>query len=41
MTEKREKYLFDILMAIALIDEFTLNIPDFWEYEKDLKTHYR
>ena len=37
MTEKSEKYLSDILMAIDLIEEFLLGI-DFTAYDKDRKT---
>ncbi len=37
MTEKSEKYLSDILMAIDLIAEFTTGI-DFTSYENDRKT---
>jgi uncharacterized protein with HEPN domain len=37
MTEKSEKYLSDILMAIDLIEEFLTGI-DFTSYEKDRKT---
>ena len=37
MTEKSEKYLSDILMAIDLIEEFLSDI-DFIAYEKDRKT---
>ncbi len=37
MTEKSSKYLSDILMAIALIEEFLSGI-DFTAYEKDRKT---
>ena len=37
MTEKSEKYLSDILIAIDLIEEFLLGI-DFISYEKDRKT---
>ncbi|MEC4003624.1 HepT-like ribonuclease domain-containing protein [Flavobacterium sp. SUN052] len=37
MTEKCEKYLSDILMAIDLIEEFLLEM-DFTSYEKDRKT---
>ena len=37
MTEKSEKYLSDILMAIDLIEEFILGV-DFISYEKDRKT---
>lgn len=36
--EKNTKYLFDILMAIELIDKFTIDIADFYSYENDLKT---
>ena len=38
MTEKSLKYLSDILMAIALIEEFTTEISDFKVYDKDRKT---
>jgi uncharacterized protein with HEPN domain len=38
MTEKSKKYLSDVLMAINLIREFTVDITDFNIYEKDLKT---
>nr|WP_315217752.1 HepT-like ribonuclease domain-containing protein [uncultured Flavobacterium sp.] len=38
MTEKSKKYLSDILMAITLIREFTIDIADFTIYEKDRKT---
>ena len=37
MTEKSEKYLSDILMAIDLIEEFISGV-DFTAYEKDRKT---
>lgn len=37
MTEKSIKYLSDILMAIILIEEFTLGF-DFSAYEMDKKT---
>lgn len=36
--EKSKKYLSDILMAIELIEEFTLGITDFKIYDKDRKT---
>lgn len=36
--EKSKKYLSDILMAIELIEEFTLGITDFNVYDKDRKT---
>lgn len=35
MTEKSKKYLSDILMAIALIEDFTADISAFPEYEND------
>ena len=38
MTEKSKKYLSDVLMAINLIREFTIDIADFNIYEKDRKT---
>ena len=38
MTEKSKKYLSDVLMAIHLIREFTIDIADFNIYEKDRKT---
>lgn len=38
MTEKSTKYLSDILMAIALIEEFTIGITDFNVYDTDRKT---
>jgi len=38
MTEKSKKYLSDVLMAINLIRLFTIDITDFDNYEKDLKT---
>ncbi len=38
MTEKSKKYLSDVLMAIQLIREFTIDISDFNIYEKDRKT---
>ena len=36
--EKSKKYLSDILMAIELIEEFTIGINDFNLYDKDRKT---
>jgi len=36
--EKSKKYLSDILMAIDLIEKFTVDIPDFNIYQNDLKT---
>lgn len=38
MTEKSKKYLSDVLMAITLIREFTIDIADFNIYDKDRKT---
>ena len=38
MTEKSKKYLSDILMAIDLIEKFTVDITDFNIYQNDLKT---
>lgn len=38
MTEKSTKYLSDVLMAIPLIREFTIDITDFNIYDKDRKT---
>lgn len=38
MTEKGLKYLSDILMAIALIEEFTIENSDFYAYNNDRKT---
>jgi uncharacterized protein with HEPN domain len=38
MTEKSRKYLSDVIMAIALIEEFTLDITDFTKYDSDKKT---
>jgi len=41
MTEKSKKYLSDILMAIDLIEKFTVDITDFKIYQNDLKTQVR
>jgi uncharacterized protein with HEPN domain len=38
MTEKSKKYVSDVLMAITLIREFTIDITDFNMYDKDRKT---
>jgi uncharacterized protein with HEPN domain len=38
MTEKAKKYLADILQAIDLIEDFSIEITNFFEYQKDLKT---
>ena len=38
MTDKSKKYLSDILIAIDLIEKFTVEISDFNIYQEDLKT---
>ncbi|MGI4020273.1 MAG: HepT-like ribonuclease domain-containing protein [Janthinobacterium lividum] len=38
MTEKSKKYLSDILMAITLIEEFTVDVNDYNTYNTDRKT---
>ena len=38
MMDKSRKYLSDILIAIDLIEDFIIDISDFNDYEKDLKT---
>ncbi len=38
MTEKELKYLYDILHAIELIEEFTNSISNYAEYNSDVKT---
>ncbi|MEM9991737.1 MAG: DUF86 domain-containing protein [Bacteroidota bacterium] len=38
MTEKAAKYLADVLRAIDLIEEFSEATPNFYAYQKDLKT---
>ena len=38
MMEKRKKFLSDILNAINLIDNFTKDITNFYDYQNDLKT---
>lgn len=38
MTDKGRKYLFDILMAVELINEFTADLKDFNDYVSDKKT---
>ena len=40
MTEKSKKYLSDILMAIDLIEKFTVDITSFNIYQNDLKQLY-
>ena len=36
--DKSKKYLSDILIAIDLIEKFTVEISDFNVYQEDLKT---
>jgi uncharacterized protein with HEPN domain len=38
MTEKGKKYLSDILGAIELIEQFTINTSSYSDYVADLKT---
>ena len=38
MTEKGRKYLSDILMAIDLVENFTIDTENFDTYQNDLKT---
>lgn len=38
MTERSRKYLSDIVMAIALVEEFILDVTDFTNYNSDKKT---
>jgi len=38
MTEQGKKYLYDILQAIELINQFTVAIHNFEDYQSDLKT---
>lgn len=38
MMEQSKKYLSDILMAIDLIEKFTVDVSDFNAYDNDLKT---
>lgn len=38
MTEKGLKYLYDILKAIELIEEFTSSVNSYNDYVSDLKT---
>jgi uncharacterized protein with HEPN domain len=38
MTERARKYLFDILFAIDMIEDFLKSTTTFFEYENDLKT---
>jgi len=36
--EKSKKYLSDIIIAIELIDQFTIDVDSFLVYDKDRKT---
>ncbi len=38
MTEKGLKYLYDILQAIELIEEFTESLTNYYDFVSDLKT---
>jgi len=38
MTEKNRKYFSDITIAIGLIEDFTIDITSFNDYENDKKT---
>jgi len=38
MTDQGKKFLSDILSAIKLIEEFTINVNSFDEYNEDRKT---
>jgi len=38
MTERAKKYLVDIQKAIELIDDFSSDLVDFYQYKNDLKT---
>jgi uncharacterized protein with HEPN domain len=38
MTEEARKYLFDILKAIELIENFTVGLDNFFIYQNDFKT---
>jgi uncharacterized protein with HEPN domain len=38
MTEQAKKYLYDILRAIELIEQFTKTTDNFNDYSSDLKT---
>ncbi|KGO94806.1 HepT-like ribonuclease domain-containing protein [Flavobacterium subsaxonicum] len=38
MTERARKYLFDILFAIEMVENFLESTPTFFLYENDLKT---
>ena len=38
MTQRGQKYLFDILQAVELVEEFVHDLPDFNAYRADAKT---
>lgn len=38
MMDKSKKYLSDVLIAIDLIEKFTIDVKDFYQYSDDLKT---
>ncbi len=38
MMDKSKKYLSDVLIAIDLIEKFTIDVKDFYQYNNDLKT---
>jgi uncharacterized protein with HEPN domain len=38
MTEMGRKYLFDVLQAIELIEDFTKLISNYDDFQNDLKT---
>ncbi len=38
MMDRSKKYLSDILIAIDLIEKFTIDVKDFYQYSNDLKT---
>jgi len=38
MTEKEKKFLSDIVISIELIENFTIDLKSFSEYEEDFKT---
>ena len=38
MTDQGKKYLSDIILAIDLIESFTISVSDFEKYSDDLKT---
>lgn len=38
MSDREQKYLGDIILAISLVEEFCATTPDFEKYSADLKT---